>query len=215
MHVQPASPHEAEGYFQEPVTGDSLSLLFLADGRSFQAVGFSWQWVAGSDKHPYRYGGAVRPAELQAEMQDDIKSAIGRLVKVTGLWGLNSADFIIGEKWWLIEINPRPGATLDVFDHPQLFAAHVAACQGQLPAQPFHFSGAKAAAVVYADVAIASCPAIAWPDWAADRQAPGSSLDAGDPLCKVIAEAASAAEAQRLVAARESAIKRMLRGDKT
>ena len=39
---------------------------------------------------------------------------------------------------WLIEVNPRPGATLDVFesDEGALFARHVAACEGRLTPAP-------------------------------------------------------------------------------
>ena len=46
-----------------------------------------------------------------------------------GLLGLCSADFIRSEDgYWLVEINPRPGATLDIFDSPEapLMEAHLA-----------------------------------------------------------------------------------------
>ena len=52
------------------------------------------------------------------------------------LAGLNSVDFLVADDAvWLLEINPRPGATLDIFepDGGSLFALHVQACGGVLP----------------------------------------------------------------------------------
>jgi methenyltetrahydromethanopterin cyclohydrolase len=82
------------------------------------------------------------------------------------LVGLNSADFLVdGERFWLLEINPRPGATLDIFEttDESLFAQHMAACAGKLATASRHPSGAKAAEIVYAedDIPFASCAGLA------------------------------------------------------
>ena len=58
-----------------------------------------------------------------------------RIVAATGLRGLASADLLVdGADWWLTEINPRPGATLDVLDRrgTPLLAAHIAAEQREM-----------------------------------------------------------------------------------
>ena len=84
-------------------------------------------------------------------MAASLTSAIDRLVAATSLVGLNSADFHVDcERFWLLDINPRPGATLDIFELPEgsLFALHMAACAGNLPVAPRHPTGAKAAAIV-------------------------------------------------------------------
>jgi predicted ATP-grasp superfamily ATP-dependent carboligase len=113
------------------------------------------------------------------------------------------------EGWWLIEVNPRPGATLDIFEPAEasLFALHVDACRGRLPENPPSFAGAAAAQTVYARRAIASMPPLAWPAWTADRQPPGTRVDAGAPLCTVLARAEAAGDAKQLVQERAGRIR--------
>jgi predicted ATP-grasp superfamily ATP-dependent carboligase len=125
------------------------------------------------------------------------------------LVGLNSADFLIEENsFWLLEINPRPGATLDIFEpaDTSLFALHMAAISGALPESAPRLSGAAAAATVYAPHHIPSVPAIDWPHWAADRQNAGTSVSAGEPICTVVAHARDAVAAKALVEERVAAI---------
>ncbi len=111
-----------------------------------------------------------------------------RLLRELDLVGLNSADFLVStDAVWLIEINPRPGATLDVFESNEapLFARHVAACEGRpTPASPsFAF---KAAEIVYAPRDIVAPEGRNWPDWAVDRSPAGTRIVAGDPFCTVL-----------------------------
>jgi uncharacterized protein len=104
---------------------------------------------------------------------------------------------------WLIEINPRPGATLDVFESNEapLFARHVAACEGRLkPASPsLQF---KAAEIVYAPCDIMAPDGQNWPDWMVDRPSPGTRIAAGDPLCTTLAAGATVDLARALASER-------------
>ena len=203
-HIVSASAHHpTDGfYFQRTVQGTPVSALFLADGRSARTLGFSAQWTSPTTQEPFRYGGAVRPAALEPGIADALAAALQRLMQAIPLFGLNSADFLVdGNEFRLLEINPRPGATLDVFEPAEgsLFALHVAACEGELSDTPLHLHGACAAAIVYADRDIIALPATQWPDWTADRSAPGTAFKAGEPLCTVKATAATAAAAKARV----------------
>ena len=96
-------------------------------------------------------------------MADVLTQAVERLAQAIPLIGLNSADFLVdGDEFRLLEINPRPGATLDIFEPAEgsLFALHIAACEGELRAAPPCIDGARAAAIVYAERDIASFPAL-------------------------------------------------------
>jgi predicted ATP-grasp superfamily ATP-dependent carboligase len=201
--------NEQADYFQRRVDGTPVSALILADGRRTMVLGFSAQWSAPSPTRPFRYGGAVRPAALTPELAAAMSAAIARLVAAVPLVGLNSADFLIEENsFWLLEINPRPGATLDIFEpaDTSLFALHMAAIRGALPERAPLLSGAAAAATVYAPHHIPSVPAIDWPHWAADRQNAGTSVSAGEPICTVVAHAPEAVAAKALVEERAAAI---------
>ena len=210
-HIVPARRGQVaptRHYTQRRLDGTPVSALFLADGRHAMLLGITRQWTDPTPAHPYRYGGAVRPAPIAERWRDGIAGIVSRLTEATGLVGLNSADFILGSDGLrLLEINPRPGATLDVFEDPdgRLFALHVEACRGHLPDQPPRFVGAAASAVVYAPCPLRVPAEMAWPDWAADRQRPGR-VRANAPLCSVLAEAADPAAAERLVRERGTAI---------
>jgi predicted ATP-grasp superfamily ATP-dependent carboligase len=211
-HVVPAaSVREAAGntYFQRLAKGDPVSILFLADGHSAQALGFSRQWAAPAPGAPFRFGGSLRPAGISAETESALRQAAEAVAAACGLRGLNSIDFLVdGKDWTLIEINPRPGATLDIFQDPQgfLFQAHMEACLGRLPKKPLQFPGAAAAAIAFARHDISSMPSMAWPAWAADRQKPQSRLRPHDPLCTVKAWATEPRRAYALAGARVKAI---------
>ncbi|HEX4262283.1 MAG TPA: ATP-grasp domain-containing protein [Acetobacteraceae bacterium] len=211
VHVRPlaAGDRPRRGrYAQRRAAGRAVSALVLADGAGCgRVLGFSEQWSAPTPGRPHRYGGAARPAVLPPAIAPALAAAALRLASAAGLVGLNALDFMVRPDGFdLIEINPRPGATLDVFAHPLLFAAHVAACDGTLPAKPPVFAAAAAAAIVYAPHPLAVPAGFAWPDWTADREAPGSRLPARAPLCTVLADAPDTAAARTLVGARSTAI---------
>ncbi len=209
-HIRPARRRMPAGYYaQRRMPGRPVSLLFLADGRRAVPVGFSRQWSDPAPGQPYRYGGAVGPllpsppfGGIAAAMAD----AAVRIAGAVGLVGLNSADFLAGPAgWWLLEINPRPGATLDLFDRPpmpSLLDLHLAACAGELPARLPPLAGCRAAALVYSPVAVALGHEVLWPDWTADRPQLPAQIPAGAPLCTVLADAADAVAARRLAGRR-------------
>jgi len=199
-HIRPASqPPSHRAYYQQRVPGTPVSALFLGDGSGATVIGFSNQWTLGTATKPYRYGGAVRPAMLAAEVEESLARTVDRLAGTASLVGLNSVDFHVdGERFWLLDVNPRPGATLGIFEPPgqSLFGFHMAACAGNLSATPSYPPGAKAAAITYAEHDIASVPALEWPNWTADRPQPGISIRAGEPLCTVYACGPAASEAK-------------------
>jgi predicted ATP-grasp superfamily ATP-dependent carboligase len=217
-HVAPAgvwSPDEtASGnhrcvYFQRIAEGEPVSVLFTADGRQAQIIGTSRQWTSPSPGEPFRFGGSVRPAGLPAALEAALTSAAASIVRACGLRGLNSMDCLAdGDSFTLLEINPRPGATLDIFDDSggSLFDAHLDGCLSCLPARPPELTGAQAAGVAYVRRAIPSMPALDWPDWTSDRQRPRTGLRVNDPLCTVHARSDDPAGARLLVEGRISLI---------
>ncbi|MBV8850481.1 MAG: hypothetical protein JOZ16_12965, partial [Methylobacteriaceae bacterium] len=115
--------------------------------------------------------------------------------------GIASFDFLVeGALYHLLEINPRPGGTLDIFDDGsgRLFEMHVQACRGRLIAPPA-VQGAKAAVIAFAEKDIEDMPAIDWPDWCADLQPAGTRVGTGSPVCTIRAAAENPEAARHLV----------------
>lgn len=193
-------------YFQRRVGGHAVSVLFLADGHRAVIVGLSRQWTAPNAESPYRYGGAAGPLRCPRRIGERLSGMVTRLAAAFGLVGLNSADFLLnGQALHLLEINPRPGASLDVFDRrpmPPLFGLHVDACAGRLPRDVPTLWGCRAAEVVYAAAPIRIDGGTLWPAWAADRPVVPASVASGEPVCTVLGDGASIGSARRRVAER-------------
>ena len=203
-HVASADKSEARNdvYFQRHVKGQPVSAMLLGDGSNALVLGFSAQWPAPTPRHPFRYGGAVRPAPLPNDVKQAMIAAVERLIALMPLIGLNSADFVVDDDaFQLLEVNPRPGATFDLFEPEggSLFALHVDACRGTLPTSAPSYRGAMAGAIVYAKRDIAAAPALDWPEWTADRPSAGTRIKVEQPLCSVFARGETADEARQLV----------------
>ena len=89
-------------------------------------------------------------------MTQSLTSAVQRLLRRAPLVGLNSVDFLVSdEQFWLLEVNPRPGATLDIFEPDNALDDTVCAAYRRLQRNasgpPPRQSGARAADVLRAE----------------------------------------------------------------
>ena len=213
-HIRPCDGvHATSGaYYQRLASGQPVGVSFLADGRRSMVIGFNEQWHDGGDRtRPFRFGGALQPAFIGERLRCDIPALLDAIAAEFGLVGLNSLDVMDdGENYAVLEVNPRPGASLDIFDRANefgLFSCHLAACEGRLPdSLPPPLSPA-AMTVVYADTRSQVVTDMDWPEWVADRPAAGACIEQGAPVCTVFASGETAAEARQLVAARASLVK--------
>lgn len=208
--VRPARSGEAivEGWFaQRRVDGVPASVLFLADGHDARIVGVTRQ-QPGSLAGPYAWCEAVGDLPLSATQHARLARDVGALTQELGLRGLNGVDLVFdGEHAVLIEINPRPTATMMLYEQRVsggLFAAHIAACEGRLddielrPGDAVH--GLR---VVYAPDTLRIGDDDAWPAWSADRPPAGSTTERAMPLCTVFASGRDGATVSRLLRQRE------------
>jgi predicted ATP-grasp superfamily ATP-dependent carboligase len=204
-HIEAATarsaPADAAHYFQARAPGEPVSALFVANSRSSRVLGFSAQWVAPALAGPFRFGGCSGPLRLAPGLAREIEDACQAITTATGLVGLNSLDMLVlDEAFTILEINPRPGATLDLFDDlggPTLWECHVEAVRGELPARIVScHQRARAAAIVYADRARDIPLSFDWGTGIADIPEPGSHIAAGMPICTVIADGPDPAAAR-------------------
>lgn len=203
-HVRPVGKSDCppDCYFQKQASGRPVSALFLADGVRALTLGFSEQWCSpGGPSTIFRFGGAAQPALIDATQAAELDRAVRKVASAVELLGLCSADFLLRDDGFdLLEINPRPGATLDIFDRDRqapLFELHRQACLGRLPRSWRGPTRASACAVVYAERSIVVATTHRWPRWTADRPAPGTRIGINEPLCTVMASGRDAAEARR------------------
>ena len=185
MHVQclGADGQCPPGYFlQRGVAGRVQSVVFAANGRGAAILGYNAIW---QEPGTYTYRGAITDRSLPARVRKDLADVVPELTAAFSLRGLCGADFIVDddERWTLLEINPRPTASFELHEREGgLFAVHVDACRGRLPAR---ISAQEIAAVrvLYAPHAL-RIPR-PWPRWTRDWPATGTRVRPAEPICTV------------------------------
>ncbi|CAO3433389.1 ATP-grasp domain-containing protein [Azospirillum endophyticum] len=212
-HIVPwdGGPLPGGHYLQRRTTGRPTSVSFIADrsGRC-ELVAVSRQWADPATDAPFRYGGAVLPVAVPTSLVDRLVEATRRIAAAFGLIGLNSLDLLVdggvdGPVVTVLEVNPRPGATLDLLErHRQggVMRAHLEAAAGRSWSLGAPRPGVIAGAVAYAAAALTVPEKFAWAPWCADLPCPGNAIEAGQPLCSVTAWGGDEEEARRRLSRR-------------
>ena len=195
MHVRSATHSISADYFQREVSGEPVSILFVADGKEIQTIGFNRQLVAPTPELPYRFAGVVGGVKLPDAIEKVFCEAARKLTRALGLRGICSLDAVLeGETLWILELNPRLSATFDLY--PNLMSLHVQGCAGNLTELPV-FTVSKAQLILYADKTLVLPLDFDWPTWAidiphADQASKEIVIEKNAPICSVRAEAATA-----------------------
>lgn len=215
FRYDPARKHRAHRYYQREATGELISATSLI-GDDGQAFAFTRSWLDPSPRHPFRFSGITGHVELDEDLEARIVDTCLSLTPALGLKGLVSFDFIIvGDEPHLTEVNPRPGASLDILDDAEgtLFKAHIEAFSGGNAIDQLSRNWRphpQAAAYVYADRGDLIVPSISWPEWVSDRPAAGRRIPAHSPAVTVRASAEDPDTAEQVCRARVQEISSML-----
>lgn len=199
-------PLAKEGILQERLTGMVGSATFVANGLEGLLVGLTKQLIGKEvfGANEFRYCGNVMPPPLPQEelliLLQEVRTIVNHLTAEFGLRGLNGLDFIWHEgRVWTIELNPRPTASIELMDWAydlRLFAAHVQAFTGQLPSfdleQAMRDAPAAGKAILFAAEDITLGDTGSWFERGIrDIPYPGEHIRRGNPVCTVLAMAAS------------------------
>ncbi len=175
-------------YWQRYIEGEPLSVLFVADTRKVCIVGFQRQ-LLGNDlpEQEFIFSGVISQRKLPAVYASLIIDWVTKLATYYQLKGLNSLDFVFqGERCYVLEINARPTASLQLYD-VSVINAHLAACLGKLYDGVGYSAVVCAYKIVFATSEFQIRAGMEWPDWVMDRPAAGSIIGKGQPICSIIA----------------------------
>lgn len=205
-------------YYQKLQGGKSVSCLFLASANDVQVIGFSEQWLDANEVEPFRYGGAVSHAAVSKQAKVHLTDCVRKLSQAIGLVGLNSCDVICnGNDIYVLEINPRLSATIDLYRLKQggLMAMHIASSQlglnaGLTEQVIVDREISMAHQVIYAKHDISIGCTIVWPSWVSDVPEVGSIFSTDMPVCTVHSEAKTPLLAKKMVQDRAVALNRKL-----
>jgi predicted ATP-grasp superfamily ATP-dependent carboligase len=199
----------ANDYFQQYAPGRPASALFLADGRSASVIGWQWQRLAGTTQLPWRYGGVISAPDLGPAVREriaDICSAIVDHIPIRGLAGL---DFLVdGDSFSVLELNPRPTASIALYPEHDFLALHASACAGVMPENLMTETALAGnteiagEAVLYATETLAVAETFAWPAWCSDIPVGAPCIEAAQPICTVRASAETPQAVEAMLARR-------------
>ena len=188
-------------YFQRCSMGTPASALFVANGRDARIVGFNELIVEPLGTLPFVYRGAIGPVIPPARARLELTQSVHALVRHYGLVGLNSVDCLLdGETVRILEVNPRPSASMALYDDRWpggLVGAHVAASLhrsiGPVVAGAASGDGVRGCLVVHAGKALRCADGagerMLASGWAHDVPNEDAAIASGAPVCTVSATA--------------------------
>ncbi len=174
-------------YLQSYLPGCGISHLFAAAKGTIRTIGFNTLWTSTHDAAiPFCHGGAINRTPLENTQITACEKYAGKLARAYSLTGINSMDYLLCTgRLYCLELNPRPSATLQLYDDEQnqpMFAMHLAACRGTLPTK-MASSQIKAYAILYCRLPTEIPENFSWPMEASDLPAGKRVFEPGEPLC--------------------------------
>jgi predicted ATP-grasp superfamily ATP-dependent carboligase len=190
--------HPAE-ILQRRVYGLSCSAVAIADGRRATALGVTEQLHRPPGFH---WIGNVTPPRLPdgelAELDGQLRAVCDEVAARFGVRGAFGVDAIWdGRHAWVLEVNPRPPAALELFG-PGNFEAHVRGARGLgLPGAgtPTAARCAKVKLVLFAEREMRAPDPAWWPAGLVhDVPHAGEPIKRGAPVCTLISATEGAPE---------------------
>jgi predicted ATP-grasp superfamily ATP-dependent carboligase len=210
VRAAPPSP-SALAYYQQHAAGEPMSCLFIGNGRAARVLGHQHQLVAPLGARPWVWRGVIGPVAVGEAAYAVLEQALAALVPHFGLRGLASLDYLLdGDTVRLLECNPRPSASMALYDSgdaPPLIEAHVHAClQGGLPGPLAAAGRPRGTHWVFAErpvqLGAGILARLKGSGWCHDLAAGPVQVGRHDPVCTVTAQAQDVAAVRRLLAAR-------------
>jgi predicted ATP-grasp superfamily ATP-dependent carboligase len=216
--------------YQRKIDGVPCAAVFVAVNGETKLLGVTRQLIGEPwlGAHGFQYAGSIGPwaiSDVTRSTIEQIGSAIADRFELIGLFGV---DFILdGDNVWTLEVNPRYTASVEIverFSGISAIAAHVKACDGQLPkphqSYPksiFPMCGkailfAKRELIIsdeFAGWSLMESARLPWPT-VADVSPAGTAIETDRPILSIFAEAATPAEVKQQLRDRVAEIERRL-----
>ena len=189
---------------QRRVDGLSCAAVAVGNGRDAVVLGVTEQlhrgyaWIGNAVLESDEIGAELRAACRTVAARFGVRGAFG----VDAIWD--------GRRAWVLEVNPRPTASLELFG-PGVFALHVRGARGLDLDGPLPPACDKVKVVLFADRDV-HAPAPGWWPRGLVRDVPheGEKIARGHPVCTLVSAAAGpqdlGATGARLLAALPEAV---------
>jgi predicted ATP-grasp superfamily ATP-dependent carboligase len=200
-------------YYQRAMPGVPMSATFIANGEQAMLLGINELIVRPFGVRPHVYAGCIGPVAVTADLARRIGDAVRALSAAFGLRGWCSLDFMRdGDAIGVLEVNPRPPASLALYAQRGLIDAQLRAClQGELPSPAaFTRPRVRGCEIVYARRSLTLAPIgaqhLAGRADVHDLPVAGARFGAGDPICSLSAVGDGAEQVRALLGAARDAL---------
>jgi predicted ATP-grasp superfamily ATP-dependent carboligase len=223
-------------FLQQYIEGESCSAVYVGDGESARLLGVTRQLVGDPRFHapPMGYCGSIGPVLLSKAMRARFEKLGNALAAGCALRGLFGVDCILHDGGpWLIEVNPRYTASVEVLEYAQgssalALHAHIfnAAVSPVSERRDLVLPSIVGKAILFARESLTfptdgpwsktlSNPADIWqiPEFA-DIPRTGEPIEKGRPICNLFTSASSVAECQERLYTRAADLERFLFGER-
>ncbi|MDD1675413.1 MAG: ATP-grasp domain-containing protein [Methanomicrobiales archaeon] len=199
-------------FYQTVIQGIPASVSCLADGKRAIAIAINEQILRRTTEAPCGFAGSITPIvhPLTEEMIALAEEAAG----VSGCIGSIGVDFVLSDRVWAIEINPRFQATVDTVEKAtgcNLFDLHVRACSGRLPGTRPETKCFAAKGILFADRDLDLAVDLSrFAPGVADIPWPGTHFEKGSAIISVYGHGPTRDAAERLLNTNITGIRRYI-----
>ena len=204
-------PLDEDHILQAYVEGKPASAAFVADGRTCVLLGLTEQLIGRRElgAQDSTWCGNILPLSVPASERQalvgSVRATVEKLSRTYGLRGVNGVDFVLGRDEggrpvpYLLEVNPRYTASMELVEWAyglEIFDLHVRSFRGELPSFSLednsHRPGYCGKAIVYARQDVRVPETAGWrAKGRRDIPFPGEQIEAGHPICTVLAQGES------------------------
>lgn len=202
-------PLDENHVLQAHVEGRPASAAFVADGRRSVVVGLTEQLIGRKElgARGFAWCGNILPLPLQpgrrAAVLEEVERMAAQLTRRFGLRGVNGVDLVVADgpdgrpHPFLVEVNPRYTGSMELVERAyglNVFSLHLEAMAGRLPgfclADHLHLQDRYfGKGIVYARRTVTLPDTDGWTERGRrDVPFPGERIEAGHPVCTVLAE---------------------------
>lgn len=193
-----------EGFIKQrfiPGTPCSVSLI-ASQGKAVPvACNFIYAGWREMNATGFRYSGNLTPLIVDREIRTEMERFAAEAVELFNLTGSVGVDFILADKPYILEINPRFQGSLDSVEWSydiNIFKMHARAFEGKLPEKPEPRRYA-ARAVLFAPADLKIVEDLRGNPFFADVPGRGDFYRKDDPLVSILAAGNSKEEVERKI----------------
>lgn len=198
---------------QQYVKGENYSVSFLGDGKNAKVVSVNEQLIGRKEfgARKFWYCGNITPVFVDVDVNDICE----KFVQEFGLKGSCGIDFVVSNGLYVMEVNPRLQATLEIVERAfgvNMIVLHENAYKGKIePVEKAKRTWGKAILYAEEDITMPDTNQWLYYNWIKDIPHPHEHIRKSEPLCTVIADGSNRDDCFEQLVNRAESVREMIK----